>query len=130
MCLRLTSNEKKIADKDVECYKVLSSFEGIITSPFIGFHYKLGRLYETAIGEIDFGDIHEGFHSCSTIYGAKTYKTLDTEYIFKCIIPQGATYYEGISMFSFYHIKGYVSDKIIIKEQIKANKLCVYVQNN
>ena len=123
MCLSLTSNKKKIADKDIECYKVLDVLKHEIISPFQEFHYKLGRLYETAIGEIHFGDIREGFHSCSTIYGAKTYKTLDSEYIFKCIIPQGATYYEGKSMFLGDFIEGYVSDKIIIKEQIGDKEL-------
>lgn len=127
MCLRLTSNEKKIADKDIECYKVLDVLKhGIkheIISPFQEFHYKLGSLYETTIGKIYYGRIYEGFHSCSTISEVNTYKTTYSERIFKCVIPQEATYYEGKSMFLGDFIKGYVSDKIIIKEQIGDKEL-------
>ena len=123
MCLRLTSYEKKIADKDIECYKVLDVLKHGIISPFQEFHYKLESLYETTIGKIYYGRIYEGFHSCSTIYEANIYKTICSERIFKCIIPQGATYYEGKSMFLGDFIEGYVSDKIIIKEQIGDNEL-------
>jgi hypothetical protein len=123
MCLKVTDIQKKIADKDIECYKILSVCEYVIVSPFQEFHYKLGKLYETKLGEIKEGDIYEGFHSCSTIDGAVIYQTINSERIFKCIIPQGATYYEGKSMFFGCFIEGYVSDKIIIKEQIGDKEL-------
>ena len=119
MCLKVTDIEKKIADKDIECYKVLSVYEYGIVSPFQDFHYKLGKLYETKLGEIEEGDIYEGFHSCSTIVGAETYRTLRSERVFKCIIPQGATYYEGKSKFLGCYIEGYASDKIIIKGPVE-----------
>ena len=118
MCLRLTSYEKKIADEDIECYKVLKVCGGLMFSPFQMFDYMIGKLYETKLGEIEEGDIYEGFHSCTSIYGARRYQTNNVEHIFKCIIPKGAEYYKGRSTICGHSIEGYVSNKIIIEGNI------------
>ena len=112
MCLRLTSYEKKIAQEDIECYKVLKVSGGLLLSPFQMFDYMIGKFYETKLGEIEEGDIYEGFHSCSTIYGARRYQTNNVEHIFKCIIPKGAQLFVG----RHDEFEGYASNQIIIKE--------------
>jgi hypothetical protein len=73
MCFIVNPNEKekKIAAKNIICYKYLNNNyfnKKILLSPFQDFKYKLKTLYETEIGEIiKFENseprINEGFHS-------------------------------------------------------------------
>lgn len=101
--------EKKIAKRDITCYKNLNSD---MTSPFQGMQYKLGVLYKQPIGAIIYDDvIREGFHSYSN--KRKAIRMPDRDWsLYKCIIPKGSEYYYDSGY------REYVSNQIIIKEKI------------
>lgn len=115
MCFFIHKNhkEKKIANRDITCYKCLyNSFR----SPYRGKLYKLNKLYKSSI-YIDMTIcmtpiITRGLHS----YSCKRFaiSRMDTwEILVKGIIPKGSKYYYNPDRHE------YVSNQIIIKEQIK-----------
>ena len=127
MCMNIISETKpeaKVAEQDIVCYKELNECwggSGKLRSEFMGFEYTKGKLNELD-GEIGIEKgymfwitnewkLNEGFHSWvdKPKYNSNGFKRR----IFKCIIPKGALYYEGIQHDD---TSGYVSDKIIVKE--------------
>jgi hypothetical protein len=135
MCLHLRKNtKKKIADKDIVCYKVLFYDETDKThavSQFEGFDYMLGRLEYTQLDSPD--AIHRvffGFHSykyyedaLESIYAYGGLLDCNCENfeenrakVYTCIIPKGSDYYEGIQPSMPYDMVGYCSNQIVIQE--------------
>lgn len=110
MCFILDKKhpDKKIAKRNITCYKVL----GIsMKSPYQGYQYKLNEPVKSDIGDlVNYNPdkcIHEGLHSHCLL------DEITTLYdIYKAIIPKGSEYYYN----SYY--KEYVSNQLIIKEKI------------
>lgn len=130
MCLHLRENtKKKIADKDIVCYKVLFYDETDKThavSQFEGFDYMLGRFEYTQLDLPDYSyRVFHGFHSykyyedaLESIDGYSLNETLYsvTAKVYKCIIPKGSAYYEGVQPSMPYDMVGYCSNQIVIQE--------------
>lgn len=130
MCLHLKKNaKKKIADKDIVCYKVLFCNEIDKThavSQFEDFDYMLGRLEYSLLDLPDYNyNVFHGFHSykyyedaLESIDGYSLNETLYsvTAKAYKCIIPKGSAYYEGIQPSMPYNMVGYCSNQIVIQE--------------
>jgi len=114
MCFIVNPNEKekKIAAKNIICYKYLN--KKTLLSPFQDFKYKLKTLYETEIGEIiKFENseprINEGFHSFiknSTSIFTRGNPCSLTNHI--ALIPKNSEYYQNIRTVE------YVSNQIVI----------------
>ena len=137
MCLHLKKNaKKKIADKDIVCYKVLFYDETDKThavSQFEGFDYMLGRLEYTPLDFPDYSyRVFHGFHSYK--YYEDALESIDGYYlnesvwsamtkVYKCIIPKGSAYYEGIQPSMPYDMVGYCSNQIVIQE-VATSPLC------
>lgn len=127
MCLHLKENtKKKIADKDIVCYKVLFGNETDKTrvlSQFENFEYMLGKFEYSLLDLPDYSyRVFHGFHSykyyedaLESIDGYSLNETLYKAY--KCIIPKGSAYYEGIQPSMPYDVVGYCSSQIIIMEE-------------
>lgn len=114
MCFFIHKNhkEKKIANRDITCYKYLyNSFR----SPYQGRLYKLNKLYKSSITvNIDLymiPIITKGLHS----YSCKRFAIGHGygEILVKGIIPKGSKYYFNPDGHE------YVSNQIILKEIIK-----------
>lgn len=95
--------DKKIADKDITCYKRLLPYNGKkykFKSPYQRYKYNLNILFESKIGKIEnyayCAEINKGLHSYSTktraIECSKQFGC-NTEIILKGIIPKGSEYY-------------------------------------
>lgn len=97
----------KMANNDIEVYKILRVSDESIISPCFDFYWKLGTQYET---NVCFKDakriIFEGFHSLRECPKANKYHWHTTndkdifikftnDRIFKAVIPEGSTYYEN-----------------------------------
>ena len=136
MCLFKIHREHKIADKDIECYKVLTSN---LRSVYYNYPYKIGELYKKVWDEefLKYADSRQDvggnmFHAsldkeqCENMYGddeEHTETILDNrekeisvirhlskeQIIVKCIIPKGSKYYLG----TYSEI---ASEQILIKE--------------
>ena len=131
MCLHLCKNtKKKIADKDIVCYKVLfydETDKAHAVSQFEGFDYMLGRLEYTQLDLPDYRyRVFHGFHSYK--YYEDALESIDgyilneplysvTAKAYKCIIPKGSAYYEGIQPSMPYDMVGYCSGQIVIMEE-------------
>lgn len=106
--------EKKIAKRDITCYKVLNS---LATSIYQLKPYELGVLYKQKMEDPikkGLGDakINIGFHSYSNIKRANLIVLLIGNYVYKTIIPKGSEYYYNSMR------NEYVSNQIIIKEKL------------
>jgi len=119
MCFHIDPKypEKKIAKRDIPCYKVLQvqKFfeEERYASPYKLFFYKLGKQEFTEIGKVmEYDYINEGFHSYSTKKKAGRIRFCMNSSIFKAIIPKGSEYYYSSKR------KEYVSNSIVIKEKL------------
>ena len=128
-------NEPKFAKQDIICYKFLiKKKEGFFT-PYRYNIVKIGKLLEDSKSvTMDEGEFFRGnkyqlkggvFHSYKHIESAvediewfkeESYYKSCQFHIFKCIIPKGTCYYEGIDSAGD---ECYASRKIIIKEEIK-----------
>ena len=131
MCLHLRKNtKKKIADKDIVCYKVLFGNETDKTrvlSQFENFEYMLGRFEYSLLDLPDYSDrVFHGFHSykyyedaLESIDGYSLNETVwcITAKAYKCIIPKGSYYYEGVQPSRPYDMVGYCSNQIVIMEE-------------
>ena len=130
MCLFKVIRQIQIADKDIECYKVLKSN---LQSMYYQFQYELNKKYsknwdeefiEYATNKTDLGG--NMFHVstdkglCIHFYGenvlARDKEDLpikvelsDSQVLVKCIIPKGTRYYQGS-----YSEMG--TEKLIVKE--------------
>lgn len=101
--------EKKIAKKDIICYKRLDIK---FRSPYRVKLYKLNKLYKSELIKDSLYCIYVGIHSYSCKKEAKHQKWSD-EIIVKGIIPKGSEYYYNPNRHE------YVSNQIIIQEVIK-----------
>lgn len=105
MCLYSETNNPKIAQQDIVCYKCVKRYRRYFR-PF--YHtdkakYKFGKLYKIDsnlfINEVEKGrkwyHVNIGFHSYGTIasYNKKYPNENDSCYI-KCIIPKGSWYFK------------------------------------
>ena len=118
MCLYTKQLQPKVAEKDIICYKALSSpWQGsrIAYAPYQIYGYEIGKLHFTKLGRVKDSKVERGFHTCKDAAWATYYHT-DSTYIYECIIPQGSRYYEGYSVCVGVQIEGYVSDKLIVKK--------------
>ena len=103
--------DKKIAKRDITCYKILQNISGELFSTVQYFRYKLHKLYKTKIDKPKYWGINHGFHSYSNKKCLLENCIISTKNV-KCIIPKGSEYYYN----PFY--TEYVSNQIIIKEII------------
>jgi hypothetical protein len=102
--------DKKIAKRDIACYKFFKNRSGELFSTPRRFKYELHKLYKTKIiVKLQCWKIEHGFHSHSNKKCFLEYINSGNERV-KCIIPKGSEYYYN----PFY--KEYVSNQIIIKE--------------
>lgn len=142
MCLITTKNIPEIAQEDIVCYKyyIVEKKDGKekLTSPYYGVSApnlnktvstKLDRISSPTgfdiINDSAYYAVQKGFHSFKylkhVIQDIETWKDIRTriEYpnykVFKCIIPKGTKYYEGI----FGEVFSYCSKSIKLIELVK-----------
>jgi hypothetical protein len=124
MCLE-NIGEKKKATKNIICYKILYALKTEFLTPYRSMRIQLGEEYSSVLivrGEFD-AVVEEGFHSFEEPPHLQCFRGLTLCYpivIAKCIIPKGASYYEG----SFRGLPCYASNKIKYLELLN-EKLCV-----
>lgn len=95
-------SEVKIAEEDIECYKILDSVVinyPIMISPYQKeVYFRKGGSSEYVIKEVkkfgfdETGNIHEGLHTHSTLETADNQRGW-SERVYKAIIPKGTKYY-------------------------------------
>ena len=131
MCLYTKQTEPKIAQEDIICYKFYRRCNEILFSPYRGFaapeigivtNTKLEKPYRPEDNNFyihnyyGFKRVEEGFHSFKTLEEVKHkvngYRNNLNLVIFKCIIPRGSSYYEGI----FDKYESYCSNSIKLVE--------------
>lgn len=144
MCLNICKNDAQVAADDIICYKFLRirrSDEKLV-SPFQEFEYELDKEYETKMtvelsgdieGDIEYEyitdywrEVEEGFHTlCSektTVYFAErrtgTFRGHHRYVVVECVIPKGASYYEGTWRGS----AGYASDKLKLVKVLSTHR--------
>lgn len=138
MCIQITGN-KQVAEQDIVCWKFGKIHTETIANKIVdkvfeswvyNFKYELGKKYKNNI-VINDNNGSEGFHSIkSKDYFANSYSwfhSIKSESYFhktysfdvvRCIIPKGATYYEGISTdVCGVIIEEFISDEIIVVER-------------
>ena len=105
MCLYSETNNPKIAQQDIVCYKYVLKRKHHFRPYYHGnkVKYKFGKLYKIDvnlfINKVEKGEkwylVNNGFHSYADIdvYDKKNPDGHDFCYI-KCIIPQGSLYFE------------------------------------
>lgn len=101
MCLQVKRNaERKVAKKDITCYKVLlTKPDGSLRTPYRDVYAEIGETYTSRLQTptID-NEISVGLHSFVTLKAAKR-ELIDWEEntvtVVKCIIPKDAEYYRG-----------------------------------
>lgn len=116
MCLFKAIRQIQIADKDIECYKVLKSN---LQSMYYQFQYELNKKYsknwdeefiEYATNKTDLGGnmfhVSTDKELCIHFYGERILARdedgfpmevvlSDSQVLIKCIIPKGTRYYQG-----------------------------------
>lgn len=129
---KVINRHKKIAKKDIICYKALKkrSKKGIkfLSTPYkkmeveLDFHYY--QKGKTIFDKFSFDqgtvciDINRGLHSYKNWLDAKFSKLLDNGLIFyKAVIPKGSIYFEND--------RYYASDNLIITSEKINFKKCV-----
>lgn len=128
MCLVTNTSIPIILDKDLVVYKVLYKVGSRIYSIYQDYRYNIGKIYyneELGIepvyrkgqGIIIGYCVHEAYHACTTLYGAKEHRGKVREYrIYKCIIPKGS------KVFFDRYCDEIASDTIIIKRRLLFNR--------
>lgn len=122
MCLRISEgSQKKIAQEDIVCVKVLSRRFDTYWSPYIGSSYVLGRMKTATMGIPFECKIENGLHSFAPDEIDFAYvinQDINSHLSVACsaVIPKGAEYYEGW----FGPMKGYVSNQLIVREELCA----------
>jgi hypothetical protein len=123
MCFKININypEPLIADKDIECYKVLTpNSTGKTRSPFKNtiYHrniYKKPNVKKSILFFIKNPiehTINYGLHSCSTLERAEYWRGYGGNKIYLAIIPKGSRYYYNPEKHE------YVSKKLIVTNKI------------
>lgn len=133
MILRNDDTDKHVAEADIVVYKlVYKSSNNEYKSAVKGYVYKKDKINDgsmsvrtvTTIGRIRVKIVEEGFHSYKHLTDAESV-TETGLVIVKCIIPKGSTFYNGFREYVLADghtcalIDQYVSDKIIVKEEVK-----------
>ena len=136
MCLEIKENSKvKIAEKDITCYKIclckterckwsLKNFFGNKTAkfyktPFCYADVEIGKKYQSYLLASSSFSINEGLHSFVENPNGKSELYLcNYDVIIKCVIPKGASYYEGIQ----FNLPGYASSEILYVEFLEERK--------
>jgi hypothetical protein len=131
MCLNLKDNfEKKVAEKDIVCYKHLQygyyPDDQILITPYRKALVKLGNTYKSNIDITTYNEVTEALHSfkykkdcledayCEIKSRCRNSNKLDYVVV-RCIIPQGSVYYEG----DFCQYKCYASDTLTYVKIVK-----------
>ena len=142
MCMILKENDvdKHVAKTDMIVYKIVDKISNDkYVSVFQLCSYEKDKVYKTSIntrivtvkpkGEVLYPFIlpkariiDEGFHSYKHLEDAKSIAEMGN-IIIKCIIPKGSTFYNGFQEYTLADgssalIDQYVSDKIIVKEEV------------
>lgn len=134
MCLKTFTDEPKVAEEDIVCYKFLRLLgDGTLFSPYQGFTYELGKEYSaeftvfpneyyefskvgpecTKTVKIHYA-IEQGLHSIhgadrADFYADQYSEVYNSTYaVVECVIPKGAYYYEG----TWYGKPGYASNRL------------------
>jgi len=128
MCLLSTTVKPKKAKEDIICYKFLMKGD-CLKSPWREFIWELNKEYTAERSKPRYSkkSITDGyFHTYKSHMEAR----VDADYhqcsrfwygfplnvcIYKCIIPKGSVYFEGICNGGF---EGYASKKLIVVEAI------------
>lgn len=135
MCLQVDGGHMaipKIATKDIVCYKKCDIYNEepmpwsiknpfflkklyFYKTPYYCMHIELGETYESTLKKsLDGGNIEEGLHTF-----AESDQQLNLgQVLIECVIPVGATYYEGVGLWR----AGYASDKLRYVKIIKTKK--------
>ena len=115
MCLYLTKQNKepKVAEKCIECYKLVLFNHAAMVTPFIYYPVVLGRVVnaspkEPVVKDAKYCDARSRYkfyvtlgtiHTFKTIEGAKKIARMvfrcEKVAIVKCTIPTGSLYFEG-----------------------------------
>lgn len=127
MCFFARNPQKRIAESDVTCYKIVYVHKKKINSYVRAFPYELNKKYFQPIQfyKNRFGSrAEEGFHSYNKVeYAFNEYYGLyiespyfrtsvdSNERIVKCIIPKGTIYYKN-------ELGEIISESIVIKKII------------
>ena len=113
--------EERIASKDIVCYKRLQdtfeftrsgSRKKILDSPYMHHSYVMNQLYSIPSLKKIYGDINEGFHMYTTKEKADKHWVFYSVNTYRCVIPQGASYYINPES------QECVSNQLIIKRKI------------
>lgn len=140
MILRDSDTDKYIAEADIAVYKVVNKIsDNKYESIFKKYVYEKDKVnngpinIRTAIieGQSNIRTVEEGFHSYKCLEDAKFDRQIrkacnfQNAVIIKCVIPKGSIFYNGFQKIG---INGpariitkadqYVSDKIIVKEEV------------
>jgi len=120
MCFIVHPNyfKPKIAEQDIECYKLGSLKDGKFVSKFLNYVYEFGKIQPkielkispcTSTSEYK---ITYGYHSLMAIPPYSRYIVQLNYCYVNCIIPKGAVYFVNPD------VQEYVSSQIIIQEII------------
>ena len=144
MCLKTANASGFVVNEPVECYKMLVEWKDKpgLWSPTYSKRYEIGEAYEEAECLMSrshdgaYTLYHDGFHSCKTLEGVKTYmnemimnadeyslQMIGRLVIVRCSICVGAWCVAGED--DSYHVPGYVSSEIKVEEIVeKMEVLC------
>ena len=137
MCLATKTDTPSIAQKDIVCYKfyilhkVYPLYEGaVLLSPYQDSPAPtINKVTNTLLGGAEYAEVflngitismylvNLGFHSFkyfNDLVKEIHFHSASTIKIFKCIIPKGSKYYEGV----YCEYPSYCSESIILKEII------------
>ena len=138
MCLYAKGKIKK-AEEDIVCYKYLSlsigrneygDISSTWCSPYINIGWEIGKVKEISdnVPCYDYGCVTYGFfHTFKNLNDTEAAKNhydfwnnsgMKQLGVFKCIIPKGTLYYEGVHN-SIQQYEGYASRKLLIVERVK-----------
>lgn len=103
MCTYLTNKDIKIADKDIEVYKIVCVDKHKVYAPFRKIRYPTtlvrGHLgtpeYETTLGSVHISSVDTGIHSFMHKVSAEKCCRDTRWYVAKATIPKGSPYYLG-----------------------------------
>lgn len=113
MCLA-NVGPRKIAEKDIVCYKFIKRWEGKYIKPFQEVTVNIGKTYRSRILRLvyDWSKIDVALHSFTSKASVRAICKNYEHEIVKCIIPRGAHYYKGIFLYREHKYPSYASNLI------------------
>jgi hypothetical protein len=114
MCLN-NVGEMKTAEKDIICYKVLRDYNGDLFTIYQSMHVHIEKSYRFKLIKNYYREVHEGFHSYTSLRSSRRFHDEGSYVIVKCIIPMRSHYYIG----NFDGNRSYASNKIKYLEIVK-----------